>query len=310
MPSGEIRYREILRVVWRNGTVPHHSRYMLSGGIDPDLIEFLFWCRSIRGLADNTVRVRFDLLQRLYLYVGKPLRDLDTDDLYRFERVGIAGRAAESRRSYACHCRAFFRWLQQTGVRDDNPADVLTLPKLPKHLPRPIPEDELHAVLDAARPKMRAMLTLAAYAGLRCAEIAAMCWEDLHRDAGGTYIHVHGKGDRERTVEVGQVVIKALQAHGIRTRGPVFWGYEARPMDARSVSSSINRYLKLQGLEITAHQLRHRYGVIGYQLSHDLRLIQQNLGHSSPATTAIYTRPAADAGARLAELMDAITPAR
>jgi integrase/recombinase XerC len=274
-------------------------------------MEFLFWSRNIRGLANNTVRVRFDLLQRLHIYAAKPLRDLTTDDLFRFERAAIAGRSAETRRAYACHVRALYRWMQQTGIRDDNPSDVLTMPKMPKHLPRPIGEDDLHLALGSARPKMRAMITLAAYAGLRCVEIAGLSWEDLHRDAGGTYLHIRaGKGDRDRTVEIGQMVVQALQAFGIRTRGPMFYGYEGRPMDARSVSSSINRFLKLQGIDCTAHQLRHRYGVIGYQLSNDLRLVQLQLGHSSPATTAIYTRPSADAAARMVALMDQIPTQR
>ena len=278
---------------------------MLNGAVDADVMEYLFWARNVRGLSDNTVRVRFDLLQRLHVYAARPLRDLEPGDLLAFERVAIAGRAPESRRAYVCHIRAFYRWATQTGVIESDPSGMLTLPVVPKHLPRPIREDDLAAALASAKPKMRAMLTLAAYAGLRCIEIAGLDWTDLHRDGGGVFIHVrHGKGAKDRRVEAGQVVVAALQAYGIRSRGPMFLGLEGRPINSRGVSSAGNSFLKAQGIDVTMHQLRHRYGTMAYQLSGDLRMVQEQLGHSSPTTTAVYTRPSADAATKMVAALD------
>lgn len=278
---------------------------MTNGGIDGDLMEYLFWARNVRGLSDNTVRVRFDLLQRLHIYVNAPLIELTPGDLLAFERVAIAGRAPESRRAYCCHLRAFYRWAKQTGLIDSDPSELLTLPMVPKHLPRPICEEDLARALAAARPKMRAILTLAAYAGLRAIEIAGLEWTDLHRDGGSTFIHVrHGKGAKERHVEAGNVVVRALQAYGIRTRGHMFVGLEGRTMQPQGVSSSANRFLRSQGVDATLHQLRHRYGTIAYQLSRDLRMVQEQMGHASPTTTAGYTRASAEAAARMVAAMD------
>lgn len=299
------RYAELARVLWRRGSAPIQSRYMLNGGVDPDLIEFLFWSRNVRGHADNTVRVRFDLLQRLHVFAGRPLRELTEGHLMAFERAAIAGRSPQSRRSYCCHVRAFYRWAHRTGVVDEDPSGCLTLPMLPRLLPRPIEEDELLTALRAAKPKMAAVLTLAAYAGLRAIEIAGLDWGDLHRDASGTFIHVrHGKGAKERHVQVGDVVLKALQAYGVKTRGPLFLGLEGRPMDARSISRSANRFLRNLGVEATLHQLRHRYGTMAYQLSRDLRMVQDQMGHSSPQTTAGYTRVSAEAASKMVSAMD------
>lgn len=280
---------------------------MLSGGVDPDLIEFLFWSRNVRGHSENTVRVRFDLLQRLHVYANRPLRELTAEDLLAFERVAIAGRSPQTRRSYACHVRSLYRWMMQTGSIDEDPSTCLTLPMLPRLLPRPIDEESLALALKSARPKMAAVLTLAAYAGLRAIEIAGLDWSDLHRDANGSFIHVrHGKGAKERHVEVGDVVVASLQAYGVKTRGPMFLGLEGRPMDARSISRSANRYLRTVGVNATLHQLRHRYGTMAYQISRDLRMVQEQLGHSSPQTTAGYARPSQEAATRMVAALDSL----
>ncbi len=273
---------------------------------DLDLIAYSHWARNLRGLAETTIRVRLELLERLAAYTGTPLREVEPGHLLRFERAAIAGRAPETRRAYACHIRAFYRWAKSVGIVSEDPSEVLTLPSVPRHLPRPIEEDDLNLALAAAKPKMAAILTLAAYAGLRAVEIAGLDWSDLRREQDGTvFLHVrHGKGRKERTVEVGQVVLRALHRYGVKRRGHMFFGADGQPIDARSVSSSANRFLARHGVEATLHQLRHRYGTVAYQLTHDLRLVQDLMGHASPQTTAGYTRTSAHASGRLVAALD------
>ena len=211
---------------------------------DPDLVDYLFWGRSLRGLSDNTLRTRLEVLQRFSRWLPVPLREATPDQLLGFEKIAIAGRAAETRRAYVCHLRALYRWMLATGLIDTDPSLVLTLPKVGKRLPRPIEEEDLATAVAAARtPKLRAMLVLGGWAGLRCCEIAALEWSDLHRTDGGGYLHVRGKGDRDRTVEIGRVVLEALAGYGIQRRGPVFLGYDGAQITANAVSRSINRHL-------------------------------------------------------------------
>lgn len=277
--------------------------------LDADLVDYLHWGRNLRGLSDNTMRVRLDVLYRLSTYLQPvALRDATGDHLRAFERVAIAGRAAETRRAYACHIRAFYRWLRVAERIESDPAAVLTLPLVPRHLPRPIDEQDLAVAIILAPPKVGAMLTLGAWAGLRCCEIAGLEWSDLRRESGDTYLHVRkGKGRKERTVEIGRVVIQALQAYGTKKRGPVFLGNDGAQITANAVSRAINRHLARHDIEATAHQLRHRYGTVGYQLSKDLRMLQEQMGHASADSTAIYTRPSAKAAAAMVAAMDALT---
>ncbi len=96
-------------------------------------------------------------------------------------------------------------------------------PKLPRHLPRPIGTDDLNRALLAADPRMRAWLTLAAYAGLRCVEIAGLRAEDVHLDREPPVLHlVKTKGAKERIVPLGPLVSAALRGYGLPLSGPVF----------------------------------------------------------------------------------------
>ncbi|MCU1617351.1 MAG: hypothetical protein JWO98_4891 [Frankiales bacterium] len=280
----------------------------MSGGWDPDLVDYLHWARNLRGLSDNTLRVRIDLLRRLADFLPVPLRAATADHLLSFEHVAIAGRAAETRRVYAVHMRSLYRWMVTAGLIDHDPSTVLTMPILSRRLPRPIDEEDLACAMRGARPKLHAMITLEAFAGLRCCEVAGLEWSDLRREHDGrAYLHVRqGKGGKGRVVEVGATVVRSLQAYGIHRRGPMFLGVDGAQITANAVSRAINRHLLRLDIDATAHQLRHRYGTIGYQLSHDLRMVQEQMGHSSPQTTAGYARPSAEAAARMVAAMDSL----
>jgi integrase/recombinase XerC len=278
------------------------------GAIDLDLIDFIHWGKNLAGLADTTLRVRYDVLCRVHAFIDIPLRDAQPGHLLRWEQHAVVGRAPESRRAYVSHVRSFYKWAVRTGIVSEDPTTLLTMPKIHRKLPRPIAEDDLAAAIAKARPKMRAMLILGAYAGLRCCEIAGLDWSDLHREGATTLLTVRkAKGGHQRVVEIGETVLTALKGLGIRRRGPMFFGNDGRQLNAHSVSASGNRYLRAHGIEATMHQLRHRYGSVGYQVSRDLRLIQEQMGHASPTSTAIYTRPSADAAAAMVAAMDLLS---
>jgi integrase/recombinase XerC len=261
-----------------------------TGDTDPDLEAFLEWGRELRGLRPNTLRTRKDVLGRMQLQTGKRLRELTEPDLLAWERTFVVGRAPETRRAYLSHLRSFFAWAVKARIVDRDPTHCLTQPKLVRGLPRPMPEDELRKAVDLARPKMRLMILLGAFCGLRCQEIAGLHWSDLSQQPGGQTVLMvrEGKGGKERVVPVPVVVMEAMLAYGRKRSGPMFYGQDARQMLPNSVSQSLTSFFRRHGINCTAHQLRHRYATTAYQLSKDLRMIQELLGHSSPTTTARY----------------------
>lgn len=279
----------------------------MNGGVDLDVADYMRWASQLRGLAPNTLRIRYDVLERLHAFIGVPLRTAEPGQLLAFEQACIAGRAPETRRAYASHVRAFFRWGIDNGIVTADPSTLLTIPIIPKHLPRPVDEADALVAIAAARTKLAAMMTLAAFAGLRCCEISGIDWPDVHRVSPTSgWLHVRkAKGSKERTVQFGAEVINALQAHGPKRRGAVFLGRDGQRIAARSVSRNINRHFARIGMDYTAHQLRHRYATTAYQLSRDLRMVQEQCGHASPNTTQIYTLPSQDSAARMVAAMDA-----
>jgi integrase len=174
--------------------------------------------------------------------------------------------------------------------RDFNPTRNIAKPRMHPRNPRPMPDDDIQRAVKNAEPMMKVWLLLGALAGARCQEIAGIEREDVYEDAGRLHI-THGKGERERWVPLHDDVLAALQALPMRSGGPL---WDETPA---SVSRKINTYLHANGVRSTAHTLRPWYATRTYQACKDLRLVQTLLGHSSPATTAIYAAPDQDAAA-------------
>jgi integrase/recombinase XerC len=81
-----------------------------------------------------------------------------------------------------------------------------------------------------------------------------------------------------------------LRMAGMPHTGYVFRRHDGRrgPLEPWTVSHLANRHLRQCGIDATLHQLRHRFGTVLYQQTHDLRLVQELMGHADPATTAGY----------------------
>jgi len=224
--------------------------------------------------------------------VGVPLRDVQIGHLLNWEAVVVAGHAPETRRAYVSHVSAFYTHLLNRKIISEDPSVLLTRPKMPKPLPRPIGEADLRMAIDEASPKLAAMMVLAAYAGLRCHEIANMTWPDLCEIDGQTVVMVrHGKGDKDRIVPVPTYVVQMVRRHGSKPRGPMFLGRDGKQILAHSVSQIINQHLRKLGIPATAHKLRARFGTVVAHSTRDLALAAELCGWASTETAKHYVPP-------------------
>lgn len=186
--------------------------------------------------------------------------------------------------------KAFYTWAVLTGRMSENPA--LNMPKirLDAGKPRPAP---LEAITKGERDhdwRVRLMVSLAAYAGLRCCEIAQVHSDDITPDLVGYSLRVHGKGRKERMVPLRGELVHLLQQ---LPDGFVFPGNDHGHLSAAYVSKLVSRSLPAG---VTAHQLRHSFASRAYRASgNDIRAVQELLGHASVATTQIYTAVEPDA---------------
>jgi len=209
--------------------------------------------------------------------------------------------AASAARALAAW-RSFSRFCVRRGVLSRDPARTLAFPRLPRRLPRTLPAndleralDRLAAAADRTAPRDRALLELAYSSGLRLSELVGLNRGDV--DRGAALVRVRGKGRRERIVPVGEGALRALDGYlaarppAVRGDEPVFSGPSGARLSGRTVQRVVRRRLSdvAQGLGVTPHALRHSFASHMLDRGADLRAIQEMLGHSSLATTQVYT---------------------
>lgn len=256
--------------------------------------------------ASSSIYSRRRALVRLEGQLGVPLLHATAADLAAW-REGLH-LAPASIASYVSHAKKFYAWAVDEQLLEASPVDGIRVPPVPRLLPRPIDDQELMAAVLAAPQPVRLMLVLAAWAGLRAQEIALLRRSSIRERARPPVLLVTWqttKGVRERMVPLAPFPVAELEAFGLPRSGLIFRRRDGRAggLSPASVSHYCCDYLHELGIAETLHGGRHRFATKLMQATHDIRLVQELMGHASPQTTAIYTKvsPAA-AAAAVAEL--------
>lgn len=239
------------------------------------------WARWLAagGRSPGTIRLRMHYLGVLAgRYRARLPETLTTDDLT--DVLCTPTWSPEARKSARASFRSYFGWMHDTGRREDDPTVALQSIPVPRGKPRPVPPSVFEqAMLDATDPRVRRALTLARFAGMRRGEIAQVRGEDVEPDG---WLRVHGKGGHVRRVPVHPQVASILRGAG---PGWLFPGPDGH-LTPDYLGKLTNQLLP-KGW--TLHTLRHRAGTDWLAVCHDLRVVQELLGHADPRTTAIYT---------------------
>lgn len=244
-----------------------------------------------RGLSDDTIRCYRAVHRPFVAWLATRSLTLLTVNGPEIAEwvVGDGERCNRTRSMYVTRLTLLFRFMSDEGLRADVPTRRVAKPKFPRSVPRPLETADLYRALELADPRMALMLSLAAYAGLRRAEIAGLRREAIHDRDEPPFIVVRGKGDKERVIMLSPEITRALNAYGPPARGPLFLGRDAkRPLTPGYAGFLISQHLRACGIDATAHQGRHWFGTEFYRRSLDLRMTQDAMGHTSPATTAGY----------------------
>jgi integrase/recombinase XerC len=212
--------------------------------------------------------------------------------------------------------RSLYRWLAQEGVVEQNPAKLVSTPRLPKKLPRVPTIEEMNYVLDGKMPEVasfperdRLMLELLYGCGIRNSELVGINLDDI--SLSNEAILIRGKGKKERYVPFGGSALAALAVYLpwrqqllATLRNTLKKTMPAKGMPAllvnqrggrlttRSVGRIVKRIAVAKGLspEVHPHTLRHAFGTHMLEEGADLRAIQELLGHERLATTERYTQ--------------------
>lgn len=278
--------------------------------------------RAERNVSANTVRAYAGDLAHLVDYLDRTgsgaVADVDLRTLRRWlagMHAAGAERATMQRRAAAA--RVFFAWAHSTGRLAADPATGLRSPRVDRRLPPTVEVDQARLMIEGlveradaetdpvlrARAQRDVAIVEVLYAGgIRVGELCSLDASSV--DADRQVLRVHGKGDKERTVPVGDPALRALAAWcSVReliaapAAGPaLFVGDRGGRIDPRVVRRLVHRALASvpDAPDLGPHGLRHAMATHLLEGGADLRSVQEILGHASLATTQIYTHVSAE----------------
>jgi site-specific recombinase XerD len=269
--------------------------------------DFLKHCAAERRLSHHTmVAYTADMSDfRKWLPADFPLSEISEPKLKEYlafltEERKLA--TASVRRRFAC-LRAFFRWLSaQEKAADPFSRWRLQLPRR-KRLPRALARGEVLQLLTSfgsapqpARSILPIVVRLMVGTGIRVGELCKLRAGDVSPD--GSSLRVQGKGSRDRIVYISDKALRREMQLLAQTRGqnggsdePLFLNRHGSAIRPQSIRSKLHRWTDDLGFarKVTPHMLRHTAATLLIETGVDIRFVQRLLGHSSIATTEIYT---------------------
>ncbi|NCP18136.1 MAG: tyrosine recombinase [Erythrobacter sp.] len=279
---------------------------------DRTIEDFLAALAVDRGAAANTLAAYRRDLEGAAQLVG-PLEDAPRASLSRLgEAWSTLAPATIARKSSAL--RQFFAFLEDEGLRGDNPSAALPRPAPRRNLPKVLDHDQIAALFAQAEGeaedggpgalRLLAMLELLYGSGLRATELVALPLNAVPRDA--PFLTITGKGGKERLVPLGTRARAAISRWlAVRPEGsPWLFPSRASHLTRIRLYQMIKALAERAGLppaKVSPHVLRHAFATHLLEGGADLRALQTLLGHADIATTQIYTHVEA---ARLVTLVN------
>jgi integrase/recombinase XerD len=280
-----------------------HGRGLTPAVADPAVAGFLALLAARR--APRTVDAYRRDLADLAAHLGRPPGDAGAEEIESWlANLRARGQAPSSVARRAAAARTFYRHLVALGLRADNPAAEVDLPRRRDRLPRSLSLGEVERLIEAANgttPRSirdRALIELLYGAGLRVSEAVGLERGDV--DLESRAVRCIGKGDKERVVPLGSQAVEALRRYlargrpylDRRHRPELFLNAQGGPLTRAGAFLIIRKLAGKAGLDperVHPHLLRHSFATHLLEGGADLRSVQEMLGHADLGTTEIYT---------------------
>ena len=247
-----------------------------------------------------TIRDYMSTIRQFVIWVDCPIEKVDRRKILSFIDSLLDKRLhPKTINCYLDSIRSFYKYLkEEEDIEIENPVKSGYLLRLPKPLPRFLPDEEvakLFKVIMGARD--RAIFYLMLRCGLRVEETAGLLLDDLDLRRG-TIIVKSGKGAKGRMVYMSSDAHSAIKEY-LRVRHPVRTkvlflvdkgALKGKPISVRGIQKRLELYARESGLRVSCHELRHTMATQLLNAGADLTVIQDLLGHSRVATTQRYCR--------------------
>lgn len=274
--------------------------------------DFLRYFASQRLASPHTLKAYGTDLARLadFLDEGDVASWADFERAHLEAWIGASRESGLSIRSIQrqlSSVRRFYDWLSRSDEAGHHPARSYQLKRIRQDLPQVLDVDLMQQLLDGPAPedakaarlwlRDKAILELFYSSGLRLSELANIHLSDL--DISAALVTVVGKGRKTRILPVGRMAISALR-NWLSIRPDfvsaeslhwLFLSQQGRPLSPRSIQARLVHQAQRLGLDrrLYPHLLRHSFASHLLESSHDLRAVQELLGHSDIRATQIYT---------------------
>ncbi len=272
------------------------------------LRRYMAYLRLEKSFSGNTLDAYRTDLQKLLNYYSDRGIDFRTVSLEQLDNFAAwlldQGITQRSIGRVLSGVRSFYRFLVLEREMEADPTELLESPRLGKHLPEVLSVEEIDAIeaaIDLSHDEgVRdiAIVEVLYSCGLRVSELCGMRFSDLFLDEG--YIHVRGKGNKDRLVPISPVATERLRAwFEVRLRADIKPGEEdyvflsltrGMHLSRITVFHNIKLHAARAGIEknLSPHTFRHSFATHLLQGGANLRVIQAMLGHESIGTTEIY----------------------
>lgn len=268
-----------------------------------DLVLFFRFMKRDRGLVAGDVKI--DEISIVDIDI-EFIKSIISDDLFVFmiflSRERKASAATRARK--AATLKSFFKYLyQKRKLIDEDPSYELESPKVGRRLPKYLNLNEsvklIHTAYDsksASSKRDYCMITLFLNCGMRLSELQGINISDIKEDT----LTVIGKGNKERTIYLNAACLRALEEwledrnnYKIKEPDALFLSARGTRISHQMIQNIVKKRLYESGIDTklySVHKLRHTAATLMYKYGQvDIRSLQTILGHSSVATTQIYT---------------------
>ncbi len=266
-----------------------------------DYFQYLeFEKRVSEHTLKNYQRDIFHLISHCSAQALKNWQDIQPIDIRNHianrHRKGIGSKSLQRELSAI---RSFYNYLLKKKQFKNNPARQIRAPKQERKLPKVLDVDQMSGMLDSEPDSFLEIRDIAMFevfysSGLRLSELAALNVEDI--DLSENELHIlHGKGGKQRNLPIGSKAVTALKKwlnyRPLTAEPAIFTSNKGKRLGQRSIQLRLDRWCKKIGLpeHVHPHMLRHSFASHLLESSHDIRAVQEFLGHSNISTTQIYT---------------------
>jgi integrase/recombinase XerD len=273
--------------------------------------QFKNYLRLERNLTPNSLDAYCRDVQKLKEFLEIKQIDISPLQIQReilidfFKYLDELGLVDNSKSRILSGIKAFFRFLILENITENDPAELLEMPKIIKKIPEVLEVNEINTILksfDLSRPdeaRNRVAVEILYSSGLRVSELVHLKISNLYPTEG--FIKVTGKGNKERFVPMGEEAWHYLMIYlkEIRPNFPIKEKHEdfifisrlGKRISRISIFTAIKKAVSLAGIKknISPHTFRHSFATHLIDGGADLKAVQDMLGHESITTTELYT---------------------